>query len=233
LGFDDGATPRAIANETGFDFIVSENAFLQNEDPARAFAELMFVDVSSDGVHFARMPSRSRTPLPVGAFGVIDPANTKAFAGVRPVMANVDENDIDPFDPAAAGGDAFDLAWVEADPLVIGGAVDIDAIRYVRLVDVIGNGATLDSSGKPIYDPTGTGIGGADVDALDCAARRGGRNRRTLVARTFVDGGRAFRRGRRCVDPEEAELRRHPEVLRGISGAGGPLDPEILRSTSG
>jgi hypothetical protein len=166
LGFDDGPTPRGIANAPGFDFIVSENAFLQNEDPARSFAELLFVEVSSDGVHFARMPSRSRTPSAVGAFGVVDPANTKAFAGVTPVLANVDENTIDPFDPAIAGGDAFDLSWVEADPFAISGQLDLDAVRHVRLVDVIGDGGTLDYSGRPVYDPTGTGIGGADIDSV-------------------------------------------------------------------
>jgi hypothetical protein len=46
------------------------------------------------------------------------------------------------------------------------GAVDLQHIRYLRLVDVIGDGSASDSFGRPIYDPTGFGIGGADVDAV-------------------------------------------------------------------
>jgi hypothetical protein len=44
--------------------------------------------------------------------------------------------------------------------------VDLNRIRFVRLVDVIGDGTTMDGLGRPIYDPTGSGIGGADVDAI-------------------------------------------------------------------
>jgi hypothetical protein len=166
LGFDLPQSPRAIVNSPGRDFIVSENSFYQDEDPTRAFAEMMWVEVSSNGVDFARFPAHSRIAMPVGPFGTIDPALTKGFAGVMPVLANVDENDIDPFDLQTAGGDSFDLEWLTGDPNVVAGAVNLDLIRYVRLVDVIGNGASLDSSGQPLYDPTGVGIGGADVDSV-------------------------------------------------------------------
>jgi hypothetical protein len=166
LGFDLGDTPRAIFDAPGRDFIVSENSFYENEDPTRAFAELMWVEVSTNGIDFARFAAHSRTAAPVGPFGVIDPADTKGFAGVKAVLANVDENAIDPFDLEHAGGDSFDLTWLQGDPNVVSGAVDLDEIRFVRLVDVVGNGTFRDSSGQPLYDPTGVGIGGADVDAI-------------------------------------------------------------------
>ena len=166
LGFDLPEATRAITDQPGRDFIVSENSFYENEDPTRAFAELMWVEVSTNGVDFARFAAHSRTPAPVGPFATIDPALTKGFAGAMPVLANVDENDIDPFDLATAGGDSFDLQWLAADPSVVSGAVKLDDIRFVRVVDVIGNGSQLDSSGRPLYDPTGPGIGGADVDAI-------------------------------------------------------------------
>jgi hypothetical protein len=126
----------------------------------------MWVEVSSDGTHFTRFPGFSDTPAPVGPFGVIDPGDTAFFAGARPVLANVDENTIDPFDRIVAGGDPFDLRWLAGDPDVEAGLVDLNRIRYVRLVDVIGDGSNLDGLGRPIYDPTGGAIGGADLDAL-------------------------------------------------------------------
>ena len=105
--------------------------------------------------------------MPIPAFGVIDPRNVQYYAGVRPVLANVDENTIDPFDVSVAGGDSFDLVWLSSDPLVQSGAVNLNKIRYVRLVDIIGNGNTLDSFDRPIYDPTGIGVGGAPGGNFD------------------------------------------------------------------
>jgi hypothetical protein len=166
LGFDDGLTRRGIFNGPGMDFIVSENSFYASEDPTRAFAELMFVEVSTDNVNFARFPVYSANLSPVGPFGTIDSTKVINFAGVNPVLANADDNNIDPFDPVAAGGDAFNFCWLNNDPLVVSGVVDLNKIRYVRLVDVIGDGYQWDTVGRPIFDPTGNGIGGADVDSI-------------------------------------------------------------------
>jgi hypothetical protein len=166
LGFDDGATPRGIRDQAGADFIVFENAFYAGGVTTSSMAELVFVEVSSNGADFARFPVTSLTANPVGAFGTIDPANVSGFAGVHPVLANVDSNSIDPFDPSAAGGDAFDLSVLAANPLVLSGAVDLQSVRYVRLVDVFGDGSLLDSAGRPIYDATGSDNGGADIDSV-------------------------------------------------------------------
>jgi hypothetical protein len=170
LGFDTAASAGHIFNGPGADFIVFENAFYQfingQYDPHRSFAELMFVEVSSDGVNFARFAPYSWNLSPVGPFGVIDPAKVRGLSGANPVYANVDTNTIDPFDPAVAGGEAFDLSMLAYHPLVSSGMVDLNQIRAVRLVDVIGDGRHADAYGRPIYEPTGTGIGGADVDAI-------------------------------------------------------------------
>lgn len=166
LGFDRGDERYGIYNGLGFDFIISENSFYDAGDGTRAFAELAWVEVSSDGTNFARFPAFSETPAPVGAYGTIDPGQAMFFAGVRPVLANVDENAIDPFDRIVAGGDPFDLMWLQGDELVQSGVVDLDHIRHVRLVDIIGDGSNLDGRGNPIYDPTGFGSGGADIDAV-------------------------------------------------------------------
>ena len=172
LGFDDvtpggvRAARRVIADAPGADFIVFENAFYAGNRPATTFAELVFVEVSSNGVDFARFAYDSRTAAPVQPFGTIDAALVSGFAGVTPVYANPAENAIDPFDPAKAGGDAFDLAGLSGHALVTAGKLDLSAVRFVRLVDVVGNGSQLNADGTPIYDAYGAGNGGADIDAL-------------------------------------------------------------------
>jgi hypothetical protein len=140
LGFDDGPQPRGIFNQDGPDFTVFENAFYAGGNAHASFAELVFVSVSSNGVDFARFPVVSNTPSPVPSFGTIDPSNVSGFAGVSPVLANIDTNTIDPFDPTVSGGDSFDLSALSNDPLVTSGKVDLSAIRYLRLDDVIGDG---------------------------------------------------------------------------------------------
>jgi hypothetical protein len=170
LGFDSVTAPRAIADAPGADFLVFENSFYADGEPTAAMAELMFVEVSSNGADFARFPVESATAAAVGPFGTINPADVVGFAGVHPVLANVASNAIDPFDPAAAGGDAFDLASLATHPLVTAGTLDLANVRFVRLVDVLGDGTLSDRLGRPIYDaidtPTETGNGGADVDAV-------------------------------------------------------------------
>jgi hypothetical protein len=177
---------------------VFENPFYAGGNTHASFAELMFVSVSTNGVDFARFPVVSNTPAPVSAFGTIDPADVSGFAGVTPVLANVDTNSIDPFDPTVSGGDTFDLSALSDDPLVISGKVNLSAIRYVRLDDVLGDGSLTDQNGHPIYDPTGPGSNGADVDAI--AVIHGSMTiapEPSSVATITVAGGLAFRRRRR------------------------------------
>ncbi len=167
LGFELG---QAVTDLPGPDFIVSENP---NGSPWR-FAELIRVGVSTDGLSYAFFPTWCNVPGAVGPYEMIDPSLVSGFAGVELVWANVDTNAIDPFDPAAAGGDGFDLADLAGDPLVVAGAVDLDRIYYVKLRDVLGDGSEYDDDdpANPIYDPTGFMVPpyynstSADVDAL-------------------------------------------------------------------
>ncbi|KKL94550.1 hypothetical protein LCGC14_1863540, partial [marine sediment metagenome] len=150
LGF---APSRAVTDGAGADLIVFENAFDVGQ---WRFAELVRVGVSTDGLNYAYFPTWCGLTSAVLPYQPIDPTQVSGFAGVGPVLANVDSNGIDPFDPATAGGDAFDLAALASDPLVLGGQVDLGRIYYVKLVDVLGDGlAELDSYDNPIYDPTG------------------------------------------------------------------------------
>ena len=143
------------------DFVVFENPFYINNQPGKVYAELMYVEVSTDGVNFARFPSISNTPCS----GSIYPDDVTNLAGIWPVYTNVDTNDIDPFNPNVAGGDAFDLQDLNSNPLVQSELVDLQNINYIRLIDILGNGSNLDSRGNPIYDPTDMD-NGADIDAI-------------------------------------------------------------------
>jgi len=155
-----------IVNGPGEDFIVFENPFFVNETAGMVFAELVYVEVSTDNTHFVRFPSVSTTAGPVGPCEGIEPENVTWLAGVWPVLANIDTNEINPFNPDEAGGDAFDLDDLVDDPLVQSGLVDLQDINYIRLIDILGDGSCLDSLGNPIYDPTGPGNNGADIDAI-------------------------------------------------------------------
>lgn len=151
---------RKIEDKPGADFAVFENAVISAYNTGGAgaggvFAELAYVEVSSDGVRFARFSNASLTPASVGAYGTIDPTNVFGLAG-KHVNGNGD-----------CWGTPFDLANLANDPLVVSGAVNLNAIAYVRIVDIPGQGTYRDTAGRPIYDPWLTsGSGGFDLEAI-------------------------------------------------------------------
>lgn len=130
-----------IGDREGYDFAVFENAGPYD------FLELAFVEISSDGTNFFRIYNDSLTPAPVGAFGSLDPTDIKGFAGKY----------------EQGWGTPFDLAELrDFSPLL-----DVDDVRYVRIVDIVGDGTYEDSSGKVIYDPYPTiGSAGFDLDGI-------------------------------------------------------------------
>ena len=147
----------AIANGSGPDFAVFENGFVQG-GTSKILGELAYVEVSSDGVNFARFPSDSRTPATVGPFGVIDAEGVFNLAGKH--VNNADSDGI-------SVGTPFNLDDLAADPLVVGGIVNLGYVRYIRVVDVPGNGSFLDAQGDPIYDAwPSVASGGFDLEAV-------------------------------------------------------------------
>ncbi len=151
---------KLITNKPGADFVVFENAFIAYYNTGGAgaggvTAELAYVEVSSDGTHFARFPSASLSPAAIGSYGTIDPTNVGGLAG-KHVNAYGD-----------CWGTPFDLSALAGDPLVTGGLLDLNAVRYVRIVDIPGRGDFLDSQGRPIYDSWFTSSsGGFDLEAV-------------------------------------------------------------------
>ena len=135
-----------IANGAGFDFAVFENSITDT------FLELAKVEVSSDGANFFAFPVFSETAAPVGPFGSVDATNIDGLAGKY----------------RQGFGTPFDLATLSG----LAG-LDINAVSYVRLLDVVGDGSMFDdtpvSAGgpNPIYDPYQTfGSAGFDLDAI-------------------------------------------------------------------
>jgi hypothetical protein len=56
----------------------------------------------------------------------------------------------------ATYGTPFDFAWL-----------GLTSVSHVRIIDILGNGETLDADGKPIFDPYPTsGSAGFDLDAV-------------------------------------------------------------------
>jgi hypothetical protein len=136
---------KPITNGEGADFAVFENSL------SDTFLELAFVEVSSDGTNFVRFDTYYLGVEPVGAFGNHDPALIWGFAGKF----------------KQGIGTKFDLADLTNKTEVIEGAVDLDAITHIKIVDVIGDGSEIDTLGNPVYDPyRTTESAGFDLDAV-------------------------------------------------------------------
>lgn len=135
--FDSG-----IGDGQGYDFAVFENAV------THYFLELAYVEVSSDGENFYRFYNDSLTPSPVPfSPGIVYADNITGFAGKY----------------RHSYGTPFDLADLRG----ISPLLDVDNIMYVQVVDIVGDGTYLDTSGKVIYDPYPTvGSAGFDLDAI-------------------------------------------------------------------
>ncbi|MHC5211347.1 MAG: hypothetical protein ACYTG2_11565 [Planctomycetota bacterium] len=152
-----------VVNGAGTDLIVCENPFLVLGTPF-SFVEAMYVEVSTNGVDFARFPSRYVGPQGlIPDFTGVSPALYSGLAGVMPAAAHPPE--VDPLDVVAAGGDAFDLDALADDPLVTSGVLNLWFVEYVRLVDVE-TGATTDSQGTLIWDCGNEISSSADLDAI-------------------------------------------------------------------
>jgi hypothetical protein len=140
-----------ITNGVGNDFAVFENGFLS---AGQVYAELGFVEVSSNGTDFFRFASTSltQTTTQTGGFGTTDPTNIHNLAGQFVAMEGT------PFDLGELAG---------ASPLL-----DINAVTAVRIVDCVGSlndlFATHDSLGNKINDPWTTPFAssGFDLDAV-------------------------------------------------------------------
>jgi hypothetical protein len=146
--------PNGIKNVKGYDFAVFENGFISGFSTSggsltgQMLSEFAFVEVSSNGVDFVRFPSVSLTAGPVGAYGTVDVTDVYNLAGKHPNAYGI------------CTGTPFDLAELSDHPDVLAGSVDLDEIRFVRLIDVPGSGEFFDQPqsyfNPDSYDPNET-----------------------------------------------------------------------------
>ena len=167
-----------ICDSNGYDFVVFENGLVSNYNTGggsvagQMFAELGYVEVSSNGIDFARFPSVSLTEGLVGMYGTIEISDVYNLAGKHPNGNGV------------CTGTPFDLSEIADELNVVSGLVDINNVNYVRIVDIPGNGDFEDEAVKhidpdswpgwdfyanshPIYDAWLTfDSGGVDLEAV-------------------------------------------------------------------
>lgn len=143
-----------IADAEGVDFAVFENAIYSPPDQdSMVYAELAFVEVSSDGENFVRFPAYSSLPAEeqTGSFEPILQKLVYNLAGAT----------------VSFQGCGFDLA-----ELADSSGIDITDITHVRIIDVGGSIdpglASFDTNGNIINDPFPTeyASGGFDLDAV-------------------------------------------------------------------
>jgi len=173
LSFD-----QVIRDVNGYDFVVFENGFISKFDTTgssvtgRMFTELGYVEVSSNGEDFVRFPSVSLTSTPVGRYGTIEISKIYNLAGKHP-NAN-----------GMCSSTPFDLRDIADNSNVLSGLVDVNNIKYVRIIDIPGSGDFCDeavmhidpntwpnwdyyANNHPIYDAWPTlGSGGLDLEAV-------------------------------------------------------------------
>ena len=143
---------RLIVNGPGPDFAVFENS---DSDTS---LELAFVEVSSNGFNYSRFPavSLTQTDTQVGAQGELNPTNLHNLAGKYRI----------------GQGTPFDLSDLPANP-----NININAIRFVRIIDVTGSidslYASLDSQGNIINDPFPTPFESSGFDLAGVAVING------------------------------------------------------------
>ncbi len=134
-----------IADAPGKDFAVFENGINDT------FLELASVEVSSDGKNFVPFARAYLGDSPIDSYGKVDTTLVGGFAGKY----------------RQGFGTPFDLSLLSQAPEVISGRVSLDSIRYVRIIDVVGDGSQTDSFGNPVFDPYPTkGSAGFDLDAV-------------------------------------------------------------------
>lgn len=148
-----------IVDGDGSDFIVFENVFYIGGDPENRWMEPAIVAVSRDGIQFFTFPYDFVPHYKNGEINLQNPyCYSRGFTGVNPVFSN--GGSPDPRDPAAAGGDPFDLS-----------DVGLDWARYVRITATGDNWLTA-RNGYTVRHITemgscsGSGASGFDLDAV-------------------------------------------------------------------
>ncbi|MCB9549949.1 MAG: hypothetical protein H6706_29425 [Myxococcales bacterium] len=128
------------------------------ENPFQGFVDPVIVEVSADGEAWATFPHDYRGDDETRYDP--DPALWVGFAGVTPVRFHAEDHRVDPFDAAAAGGDAFDFDDLDASDAAA--RVRAEGAACVRLVSA--QARVNPDSGQAF--PVAPVADGADIDGV-------------------------------------------------------------------
>jgi hypothetical protein len=162
---------KRVLNGSGIDFIVFENVFQYN-NTTTYFMEPIIVEVSQDNVSYCGF-SPDFTFSPETTYSTAA-TNWKGFAGITPVLYNVESNIFtgnDLYDISKTGGDGFDLDnLTSANDYNIGCNLTLrDKIKsegfvYLRLTAATAR--TNADTGSNFLQDTGAFGGGPDIDGV-------------------------------------------------------------------
>ena len=131
---------KPIMNGAGADFAIFENGFISNFT-GRAFLELAFVEVSSDGVNYFRFPAVNQYP----ADFIQNTSDDPGGSGFATMDARYLHNFASKY--IVNYGTPFDLDEIPENPLL-----NKNAITHVKIIDVVGTNQlphrTYDSLGN-------------------------------------------------------------------------------------
>jgi len=153
----------AIGDGPGDDFAIFENSI------SDTFLELAYVEVSTDGLHFVRFPNYSLTQAPVGGFGNLSPTFVHGYAGKyrNGFGTPFDLKTLEEAYLAALVGEAGFSPEYRSQLIDGFEHLDLEDIRFVKIIDIPGDGRESDAEGFAIYDPFPTVItAGFDLDAV-------------------------------------------------------------------
>ena len=163
---------KRILNGSGIDFIVYENAFQYNSNPSTVFMEAVIVEVSQDNVSYCGF-SPDYIFSPETTYN-INPTYWKRFAGITPVIYNIESNVFsgnDLYDTSKTGGDGFDLDnLIATNDYNIGcnttlrDKIKSEGFVYLRLTSATAR-TNLDTGANFLQD-TGAFDGGPDIDGV-------------------------------------------------------------------
>ena len=146
-----------VVDGPGDDIVVFENPFDISSGGGR-FMDPIVVEVSADGIDYATFAHDYLAPDPLLWSDL--PEHWVGFGGITPVWLHEEDNPVDPFDRAAAGGDGFDLA--DLAPSAASDRIGEDGVSFVRLLPA---SLVVDPRTEAFYpeDPVSNG---PDVDAV-------------------------------------------------------------------
>lgn len=163
---------KRIVNGSGIDFIVFENAFQYNNNSTTVFMEAVIVEVSQDNISYCGF-----SPDYINSSETIysnNPIYWKGFAGISPVLYNIETNALtenDLYDPTKTGGDGFDLDDLTTAndynigcDLALSNKIKSDGFVYIRLTAATAR--INPDTGLTFLQDTGAFGGGPDIDGV-------------------------------------------------------------------